>query len=61
MNVLIDTNELFGAIKIAAVDNDHIKGALDMRWDDFEDCVQYVAAKDFQADYIITRDTDGRE
>jgi predicted nucleic acid-binding protein len=54
-------HELFSTIGIVAVDEDHIKNALDMYWDDFEDCVQYVAAKDFQADYIITRDESGYE
>jgi predicted nucleic acid-binding protein len=50
---------LFSMVKIAAVDDVVIRDSLILEWDDFEDCVQYVAAKDFQADYIITRDTDG--
>jgi hypothetical protein len=54
-------NELFGMVRIAVIDDDNIKSALNMRWDDFEDCVQYVAAKDFKADYIITRDENGYE
>jgi predicted nucleic acid-binding protein len=50
---------LFSMVKIAAVDDVVIRDSLALEWDDFEDCVQYLAAKDFQADYIITRDTDG--
>jgi len=51
--------ELFGAVKIASVGEDSIKNAMGLYWDDFEDCVQYVTAKDFQANYIITRDAKG--
>jgi predicted nucleic acid-binding protein len=51
--------KLFQAIKVAAVDDETINDALSLRWDDFEDCVQFVVAKEFEANYIITRDLDG--
>jgi predicted nucleic acid-binding protein len=61
-----DTAKTYEAIKklcmtvhIAAVDERAIQNALNMEWSDFEDCVQHAAAKDFQADYIITRDENG--
>ncbi|MDR1871697.1 MAG: hypothetical protein LBS60_07205 [Deltaproteobacteria bacterium] len=47
------------AIKIAAVDGEAIYDALRLRWDDFEDCVQFLAARELDSDYIITRDMDG--
>jgi predicted nucleic acid-binding protein len=53
--------DLFTTVKIAAVDETTICDSLDLKWDDFEDCVQFVTARDFQADYIITRDVDGFE
>jgi predicted nucleic acid-binding protein len=31
----------------------------ELRWNDFEDCVQFVAARGLDADYIVTRDVDG--
>lgn len=44
-----------GAINIAAVDGDTIIEALNAEWDDFEDCVQYIAGESIFADYIVTR------
>jgi predicted nucleic acid-binding protein len=46
---------LFGTIRIATVSEETVHTALDLEWKDFEDCIQYVSAKDFNADYIITR------
>jgi len=46
---------LIGIVSIVAVDGDNISEALNMEWDDFEDCVQYVAGKSIAADYIVTR------
>jgi len=48
-------NHLFGSVNIAAVDSDIIMEALNIEWDDFEDCVQYVTGKSIIVDYIITR------
>jgi predicted nucleic acid-binding protein len=51
--------KLFQAIKIAAVDGETIDGALERRWEDFEDCVQFVVARGLDAEYIVTRDMNG--
>jgi predicted nucleic acid-binding protein len=51
--------KLFQAVKIAAVDGEAIDGALRLRWGDFEDCVQFVAARELNSDYIVTRDMGG--
>ena len=40
---------------IAAVTESGIHEALGLKWDDFEDAVQYVAGQGVMADYIITR------
>ena len=47
--------KLFDTFRIAAVSEACIHEALDLKWDDFEDCVQYTAGKNIDADYIITR------
>ena len=47
---------LMGTVSIAAVDGNSISEALNLEWDDFEDCVQYVVGKSIAADYIVTRD-----
>jgi predicted nucleic acid-binding protein len=51
--------KLFQAVKIAAVDGKAIDDALKLRWSDFEDCVQFAAARELNSDYIVTRDMDG--
>ena len=48
---------LFKAFRIASVSETSIHEALDLKWDDFEDCVQYTVGKNICADYIITRNT----
>jgi len=40
---------------IAAVTETSIHEALGLKWDDFEDAVQYVVGQNISADYIITR------
>ena len=40
---------------IAPVSENTIKKALSLRWKDFEDAVQYIAAKENDITYIITR------
>jgi predicted nucleic acid-binding protein len=47
--------KLLKAVKVAAVDGETIDGALELRWNDFEDCVQFVSARGLDAAYIITR------
>jgi predicted nucleic acid-binding protein len=51
--------KLFKAVKVAAVDGETINGALELRWNDFEDCVQFVVARGLDAEYIVTRDMSG--
>ena len=48
---------LFIAFRIASVSETSIHEALDLNWDDFEDCVQYTVGKSVNVDYIITRNT----
>ena len=40
---------------IATVSEASIHEALELKWDDFEDCVQYTAGKSIDVDYIVTR------
>ena len=47
--------ELLKTSHVAAVTESNIHEALDLRWNDFEDSVQYSAGKSISAEYIITR------
>ena len=47
--------DLLEIISVADVDGHMIHKALDARWNDFEDCVQYSAGESISAEYIITR------
>ncbi|MDR2108234.1 MAG: PIN domain-containing protein [Coriobacteriales bacterium] len=49
--------KLVEQVRIAAVDDGVIKRAIDIRWNDFEDSVQYATGKSISADYIVTRDS----
>lgn len=51
--------ELLQIVDVAPVTKKEILEALAMKWNDFEDAVQYVVAKASGADYIITRDSSG--
>ena len=42
---------------VAPVSEKTIANALALRWKDFEDAVQYIAASENNADYIVTRNT----
>ena len=42
-------------IRIAAITEAGIHEALELKWDDFEDSVQYIAGLSIEAEYIITR------
>ena len=44
-------------VHIASVTESDIYEALDLKWDDFEDSVQYAAGKSISAAYIITRNS----
>jgi len=46
---------LLEIINVAVVDEDMIHEALDAKWVDFEDCVQFTAGESISAKYIITR------
>ena len=46
---------LLNTFRIANVTETNIYEALDLKWDDIEDCVQYVVGKSINVDYIITR------
>ena len=46
---------LFKVFRIASVTEACINEALDLKWDDFEDCVQYTVGKNIFADFIVTR------
>ena len=42
---------------IVSVTENDIYEALELKWDDFEDSVQYTAGKSISAAYIITRNS----
>jgi predicted nucleic acid-binding protein len=42
-------------INIAPVEESHIYEALDLKWNDFEDVIQYVVGKSKNVEYIVTR------
>jgi len=46
---------LLETTSVAAVTETSIHEALNLKWDDFEDSVQYVAGQNILADFIITR------
>ncbi|MCL1931550.1 MAG: PIN domain-containing protein [Treponema sp.] len=50
-------DELTDLFSVALVSEKTIADALALRWNDFEDAVQYIAARENSADYIVTRDT----
>jgi len=57
-NTAIDLlNDLLKTTNVAAVTETSIHEALNLKWDDFEDAVQYVAGQNVSADYIITRNS----
>jgi predicted nucleic acid-binding protein len=39
----------------ATVTDSDIYHAIDLDWDDFEDCVQYIVGNNLSVDYIVTR------
>ena len=54
-DVYLDMDDISGIFKIAPVSDTTISTALVLRWKDFEDAVQYAAAKESNVDFIITR------
>ncbi|GHV96447.1 twitching motility protein PilT [Spirochaetia bacterium] len=47
---------LLETVDIAAVTGVEIRRAIDLDWNDFEDCVQFTAGERLAVRYIITRD-----
>ena len=50
---------LLKTVDIAAVTGVEIRRAINLAWNDFEDCVQFTAGERLAVRYIITRDPDG--
>ena len=48
---------IFMLVSVLSVSDTDIKEAFDKRWGDFEDCVQYVTARNNHMKYIITSNT----
>ena len=48
-------DDLVSLFSVAAVSDLTISSALSLRWKDFEDAVQFTAAKENNVEYIITR------
>ena len=48
---------IFMLVSVLSVSDTDIKEAFDKRWCDFEDCVQYVTARNNHMKYIITSNT----
>jgi len=54
-DVYLDMDDISGIFNIAPVSDKTISAALALRWNDFEDAVQYITAQECEADFIITR------
>jgi predicted nucleic acid-binding protein len=59
INIVYEAVDALAALfTIVPVFESTIKNALDLRWKDFEDAVQYSAAKENEVDCIVTRNKD---
>lgn len=47
-------DHIFKLVSVLSVTEKDIQDAFRLKWKDFEDCVQYMTAKNNGADYIIT-------
>jgi predicted nucleic acid-binding protein len=54
--VLLDVLQLFEVVPVA---EQHLRHALALGWNDFEDAVQAACAEDAGVDYLVTRDKRG--
>lgn len=45
---------IFKLVTVLSVTEKDIRDALEQRWKDFEDCVQYMTGKNSRVDFIIT-------
>ena len=43
------------ALKLCSIDERDVRTALSERWEDFEDCIVWQAARKARADFIVTR------
>ena len=50
-----DLDDIIGVFNVAPVFETTVSTALALRWNDFEDAVQFITAKECEVDYIITR------
>jgi hypothetical protein len=50
-------NHLLHIFSPATVTDNNIYQALDLRWDDFEDSVQYLVGEGLSVEYIVIRNT----
>jgi predicted nucleic acid-binding protein len=50
---------LLSIVSVAGVDEETIRRAVSLGWDDFEDAVQYAAGEAVPVDYLATRDPAG--
>jgi predicted nucleic acid-binding protein len=50
---------LLSIVSVAGVDEEAIRRAVSLGWDDFEDAVQYAAGEAVPVDYLVTRDPAG--
>lgn len=54
--ILIDVLHL---LQVVPVDEDRLRHALGLNWNDFEDAVQAACAEKAEVDYLVTRDKRG--
>jgi predicted nucleic acid-binding protein len=50
---------LLSIVSVAGVNEEAIRRAVSLGWDDFEDAVQYAAGESVPVDYLVTRDPAG--
>jgi predicted nucleic acid-binding protein len=55
----VQIGDLLSILGVAAVDQGVLRAALSLPAPDFEDCVQMAAAREADADYVVTRDRAG--
>ncbi len=51
--------DLLHVVTVVPVDEDRIRHALALNWNDFENAVQAACAENAEADYLVTRDKRG--
>jgi len=51
--------DVLHVVRVVPVDEDRIRHALALNWNDFENAVQAACAENAEADYLVTRDKRG--